>query len=379
MSVKLSIHHPLSDFDLHVDLTIPNEGVTALFGPSGAGKTTIMLILAGLIEPVAGHIQLDGETLLDTEADISIPAYQRGIGSVFQEARLFPHRTVAGNLDYAAKRASKRDQRTNRKTLTSILGLEPLLARKPDTLSGGEKQRVALGRTLLSQPRLLLMDEPLSALDQGRRSEILPYLERLRDEVGIPILYISHAVDEVARLADRMIVLNRGEVAAQGPIEDVMGRLDLFPLTGRFEAGAVLNTRVASHNDPMKMSMLNFEGGRFLVPLVQASVGAPVRVRIRARDVILALEEPKLISANNILSGTISDIREESGAYLDVQVTVGTDKILARITRLSRERLGGLAIGTPVYALIKSVSVERHNGLQTTRQATSEAPKKAGP
>lgn len=360
MTVTIRIDHPLDGFTLDIGFRMAGTGVTALFGPSGAGKTTCMMAIAGLIRPRRGILRLGETVLMDVENGIFVPPHKRRIGCVFQDARLFPHLSVEGNLRYGAKRAPERPGDGEMAMIIDMLGLGSLLKRRPVSLSGGERQRVALGRTLLAKPRLMLLDEPLAALDQGRKSEILPYLERLRDEMRIPMLYVSHSIDEVARLADDMVLLNKGRIAAHDRMERIMARLDLFPLTGRFEAGAVLMTEVTRQDPDMAMTELAFDGGVLRVPGVTLEPGRKARVRVRARDVMLALERPSLISANNILKGEISDIREEEGAYLDVQVKIGGSYLLARITRLSRSRLGGLPVGTKVYAIIKSVSVERH-------------------
>lgn len=358
MSVAVSIRHRLGDFDLDVEFSGADSGVTALFGPSGAGKSATIGAIAGLIRPDSGRITIDGDTVFDSEARRFLPARRRRIGYVFQDGRLFPHLSVRGNLLFGARRARGRLVTSSFDDVIALLGLENLLDRRPATLSGGERQRVALGRALLFGPRLLLLDEPLAALDQGRKAEIIPFLQRLRDEARVPIVYVSHAIDEVAQLADTMVVMSDGRVAAQGSVFDVTARLDLFPLTGRFEAGSVLAARVVAHDAGDALTELDIGGGHLWVPAIAEAIDSQVRLRIRARDIMLALAQPENISANNVLRGTVSGIRRDAGTYADVQVEVGTARLIARITRRSVGRLG-LDVGRPVFAVIKSVTVDR--------------------
>lgn len=367
--LSVSLAHQVGEFALSVRFETASGGATALFGPSGAGKSTILDAIAGLLRPGEGRIILDDRVLVDTHRRVFVPAERRRIGVVFQEGRLFPHLSVRENLLFGWRRCrgpkmpprvDPPPQAISPPTVDSVialLGLEALLRRAPSTLSGGERQRVALGRALLMQPRLLLLDEPLSALDVARRAEILPYLERLRDDAQVPILLVSHAVEEVARLADRVIVLDHGRVQAQGAVQDVFSRLDLAPLTGMFEAGAVLQATVRSHNPRYGLSVLDLDGGYITVPLVTAPVGASVRLRIRSRDVMLAKRKPVDISANTILRATISGLAGDGPTAL-VQMTVGTQRLVARITQLSAERMA-LSPGQTVYAIIKAVTVDR--------------------
>ncbi|MDZ4736438.1 MAG: molybdenum ABC transporter ATP-binding protein [Rhodospirillaceae bacterium] len=360
MILALALRHRLGAFALDVDFKIERPGITALFGPSGAGKTTIVNAIAGLLRPQAGRIAIDSDVLFDSKRGVNLPARQRRIGYVFQDARLFPHLDVRDNLLFGARRCAAGRTAAPFDAIVSLLGIAAILDRRPRHLSGGERQRIALGRALLAEPRLLLLDEPLSGLDQGRRAEIMPYLERLRDEAGIPMLYVSHAVDEVARLADHMVVLDSGRVVASGSVFDLMARLDLFPLTGPIEAGAVFEARIETHDLQDQMTALTFDGGRFWVPGIEGSIGATVRVRIRARDVMLALEKPHSISANNVLRGTVTEIRPDSSPHIDVQIACGGTLLIARITRRSLERLG-LQPGTALYAVIKSVTIDRRS------------------
>lgn len=356
--LSVQVRHDFPGFALDAAFDVDRRGIVALFGPSGAGKSSIVNAIAGLMRPRDGRIRIDDATLLDTDAGVDVPTRSRRIGYVFQDSRLFPHLSVAGNLAYGAKRAPEPPSQAEHDRIVDLLGIGHLAGRRPATLSGGERQRVALGRALLSRPRLLLLDEPLAALDQARKAEILPYLEQLRGT--LPIVYVSHSVEEVTRLADEIVVLNTGRVAAQGSVFDITSRLDLFPLTGRFEAGAVIEGRIASQAAADHLTEVTLDGGRLWVPRLDAEVGATVRIRIRARDVMLAVSEPDGISANNVLAGEVADIREDAGAYLDVLVACGNDRLIARITHRSLHRLG-LRPGQKVHAVIKSVTVDRHS------------------
>ncbi|MDX6749657.1 molybdenum ABC transporter ATP-binding protein [Geminicoccaceae bacterium 1502E] len=360
MSLEVALRHDFGPFGLDIAFSVDRPGITALFGPSGSGKSTTISAIAGLLRPAAGRIVVNGRVLLDTERGIVLPPRRRRLGYVFQDARLFPHLSVRSNLLFGWRRAGRPASRAEIDHLVELLGIGALLERRPGMLSGGERQRVALGRALLTAPEAVLLDEPLSALDHARKQEIMPYLERLRDEARMPMLYVSHAIDEVTRLADHMILLDGGRVAAAGAVSDVMARLDLFPLTGRFEAGAVLETVVGRHDAADALSELEFAGGRLVVPLVDAPPGARVRARVRARDVMLALHEPRDISANNILVAEVAGIRLDEGAFADVQLACGTTRLVARVTRRSVERLG-LCPGLPIVAIIKAVTVDRRS------------------
>lgn len=333
------------------------SGITALFGHSGSGKTTVLRVLAGLEAGADGTVTFDG-TPWQTPAPgpTFVPTHARGIGYVFQDARLFPHLTVAGNLAYAARRSRGRAG-ADFETVTRTLDLGPLLERQPDGLSGGERQRVAVARALLTRPRLLLMDEPLSALDQKRKNEILPYIARLPGEFGVPVIYVTHSVDEVAYLADTMIVLSKGRKIADGPVTETLARLDLGPATGRFEAGVVLAGRIIAHDNRFQLSEIDVGGAKIAVPVVAAAVGSPVRLRVRARDVILATERPNNVSSRNILEGTVIEIVEEPDtAFAETLIEVGAGRLRARLTRRSVAELG-LAPGARVYCMVKSTSL----------------------
>ncbi|MGH8686537.1 MAG: molybdenum ABC transporter ATP-binding protein [Burkholderiales bacterium] len=359
MRLELDIAIALGTFELEAKLE-SDAGVTALFGRSGAGKTTILNAIAGLVRPQRGTLRLDGMTFFDAAQRIDLPVQRRRLGYVFQEGRLLPHLTVRQNLLYGRFFTPAGERRTEFDPVVALLDLAPLLARRPHDLSGGEKQRVAIGRALLASPRLLLMDEPLASLDAGRKGEILYYIERLRDETRIPIVYVSHAIDEVVRLADTVALVSEGRVRAIGPVAEMAGRLDLRPHLGRFEGGAVIEATVAEQDLDMGLARLVFPGGELYAPDVDALAGTPVRVRIRARDVALALSRPMDASFLNVLAGTVTAVGEDAGASVDVQLAVGGTPVIARITRKSCMALG-LAPGKSVYALVKAVAIDRHS------------------
>jgi molybdate transport system ATP-binding protein len=361
MSDAVELHHRLGAFTLDAIFAFgAAPGVTALFGASGAGKSTILHAIAGLMRPERGRIVLQGETLLDTAHGIFVPARARRIGVVFQDSRLFPHLSVHNNLLYGWRRSRRHAGTANIDSITALLGLERLLDRRPGTLSGGERSRVALARALLMSPRALLLDEPLAALDAPRKAEILPYLERLVQETKIPMLYVSHALDEVARLADHMVVLSEGRVAAEGSLFDVTARLDLFTGAHRLP-GAILEAIIARHDAAHGLTELAFAGETLVIPKIAGAPGGKVRIRIDADDIMLAVVKPEGVSANNILPATIAAIAED-GPNADVQLQLREGRLVARITRRSVERLA-LKPGAKVFALIKSVTVggREHN------------------
>ncbi|MCD1265291.1 molybdenum ABC transporter ATP-binding protein [Shinella sumterensis] len=357
MSLVVDIRHRLGDFSLEAAFS-SDGGVTALFGRSGSGKTSLIRIIAGLTRPADGRVQLDGDVLVDAAARRFVPPHRRRFGYVFQEARLFPHLTVRRNLDYGRWFAPKGARAENPARIIDLLGIGSLLDRQPAHLSGGEKQRVAIGRALLSSPRLLLMDEPLVALDDERKAEILPYLERLRDEVGIPIVYVSHSVAEVARLADTVVLMAAGRIEAIGPASDVLGGPRLASAMERREAGSVLTGRVEANDAAHGLATIRLEGGAaLLVPGAKASPGETVRLRIPARDVMVATARPEGLSALNILEGTLEAIEPDGEGMASLRIACGGDHVRARITALSVERLG-LEPGLPVHAVIKTVALE---------------------
>ncbi len=358
--LQVDIEHRLADFALDIHFRA-GRGLTALFGRSGAGKTSVVNAIAGLLHPRRGRIVMDGSVLLDTEHGICVPTYRRRVGYVFQEGRLFPHLTVRKNLLFGRWFAPSRERRASSlDDIVDLLDIAPLLDRRPGRLSGGEKQRVAIGRALLASPRLLLMDEPLASLDARRKDEILPYLERLRDEARVPIVYVSHSIAEVARLATTIVLISTGRVHAVGPVPEVMGRAELYPLAGRFEAGAVLAVRIAAHDPRWSLSQLTGDFGKLTVPRLDAPVGTALRVRIRARDVILAINRPTGISALNVLVARVERLVPIEEGALEVQLRLGAERLLARVTRRSGDALG-LAAGREVFAVIKTVAIDRRS------------------
>jgi molybdate transport system ATP-binding protein len=357
--LEVDIEHQLGGFDLDIHFR-SGPGLTALFGRSGAGKTSIVNVIAGLVRPEKGRIVVDGSVLIDTERGIWVPAHRRRVGYVFQEDRLFPHLTVRQNLLFGRWFATGSKPTAPLHDVVDLLGIGGLLDRRPARLSGGEKQRTAIGRALLAGPRLLLMDEPLASLDDPRKDEILPYIERLRDRAGVPIVYVSHAVAEVTRLASTIVLISDGRVRAVGPLQEVMGRAELYPMTGRFEAGAVLAARVAAHDARWGLTELAGDFGKLIVPRLPTPVGASLRVRIRARDVILAASPPMDISALNVLAGRVEAVVPIEEAALEVQLRLGKERLLARVTKRSGAALD-LIPGREVFAVIKTVAIDRRS------------------
>jgi molybdate transport system ATP-binding protein len=352
----------LDAFDFHCDIDLPVAGLTALFGASGAGKSTLLNLVAGLSRPDEGRIAVGSRVFFDRSTGVEVPVEQRELGFVFQDARLFPHLTARQNLMYGLRRAGRRAQalRATPDAVIELLGLAPVLERRPHTLSGGERQRVAIGRALLAQPRLLLMDEPLASLDAPRKAEVLTYIERLRDEFDVPILYVTHAVDEVLRLARTLVVLHRGAIVAAGPIDDVLQEPAVARLFPAIEAASLLHCRVRGHDERYGLTALEVDAGVTLrVPRIDLAPGTSVRVRIPARDVALALSQPVDVSTVNRLPGTVIALDPLDATHVDARVRIGGGVPLhARVTRESTERLG-LIVGLPVWCLIKSVALDR--------------------
>jgi molybdate transport system ATP-binding protein len=343
-------------FSLDVAFKTPTPGITAIFGPSGCGKSTILAAVAGLLRPDSGHVALDGQVLFEAERRLSVPPEQRRCGVVFQESRLFPHFSVETNLRYGLRRAPRRAEGLDFAEVVELLGIGPLLGRRPTGLSGGEKQRVALGRALLSRPHLLLMDEPLAALDNARKAEVLPFLARLRQRLRIPALYVTHALDEVDQLADSLVLMQAGRVLASGSVEDLAARTDLPALAGRRDAGAVLACTVLGHEPARGLTRLAFPGGQLLVPLQGLAVGATLRVRVRARDVSVAIGAPEGLSMQNVLPAMLESIEPGHAHEAMLRLRVGPSLFLARVTADAVSRLR-LAPGQPVWALVKSVAL----------------------
>ncbi|MER2508737.1 MAG: molybdenum ABC transporter ATP-binding protein [Amaricoccus sp.] len=340
--------------------------LTALFGHSGSGKTTLVNLISGLGRPEQGRVAIDGRVLVDTAARQFVPAHRRRIGYVFQDARLFTHLTVRQNLAYGRLFAPRAERWADVPRIVEMLGIGPLLDRRPARLSGGEKSRVAIGRALAASPRLMLMDEPLASLDEARKAEILPYIERLRDEAGIPIVYVSHAIAEVARLATDVVVLAAGRVVASGPAAEVLARLDLAAPGERDETAALVEAVLESQDETFALSVLRSAAGVWRVPRIEAPIGRRLRARIRARDVMLALDRPERISALNVLPAVVRSINEAPGATdALVQLDAGGDGLLARVTRRTVVSLS-LAPGTPLWAVVKAVSFDRANPPERT-------------
>ena len=355
--IEARIHLPWPGFTLDVDLRLPGRGVTALFGHSGSGKTTLLRCIAGLERAPGARVLFQGEVWQDGAS--WLPTHRRPLGYVFQEASLFPHLSVAGNLRYGLKRSGADSAALNQ--AIALLGIGHLLERRPDRLSGGERQRVGIARALALRPRVLLMDEPLAALDHARKKEILPYLERLRDELDIPMLYVSHAPDEVARLADHLVVLADGRVQAEGPLAETLTRLD-GPLRLGEDAGVVLAGTLAERDAEWHLVRVDFPGGHLWTRDPGLPVGKAVRVRVLARDVSLARQPPWSSSIQNVLPGVVDALAadEHPGVAL-VRVVVGDEaagraRLLARVTRRSAASLR-LEPGTPVWVQIKSVAL----------------------
>jgi molybdate transport system ATP-binding protein len=351
--LEVSLRHAFSGFTLDAHFRAP-PGVTVLFGRSGSGKTTIVNAVAGLLMPDEGRIAAGEWVLLDTAQGVRLPPHRRRLGYIFQEGRLFPHLTVRQNLAYGAWFAPKDAPREDMGRVVDLLGIADLLDRRPGALSGGEKQRVAIGRALLSAPRLILADEPLAALDDARKAEILPYFERLRDDVNVPILYVSHSASEVARLATTVVALEEGRVIGQGPAAEVLSDPAVLP-TGAREAGAVITAKVAAHHED-GLTELDAGGAALFLPRLGQPPGSRLRVRIAAHDVILSRTRPEGLSALNIVPGTVRELRPGDGPGMIVGLDTQAGRLLARITQRSAQALG-LAEGMAVHAVIKTVAV----------------------
>ncbi len=345
----------LGEFRLDAGFEAPGRGVTALFGPSGSGKTTLLRCLAGLERAPDSYLEVNGEIWQDDSKGIYLPTHRRPLGYVFQEASLFPHLDVRRNLEYGWKRIPATQRRVGFDQAVELVGIGQLLDRDPARLSGGERQRVAIARALLVSPDLLLMDEPLAALDLASKRDILPYLERLHDELSIPVLYVSHSPDEVARLADYMVLMEKGKTIASGPIHEMLTRLDL-PLAHGDEAGVVVDTVIGEHDQAFHLSRLDFSGGSISVAQQPYALGHAMRLRIHARDVSLALERHGDSSILNILPARVVEIAEENPAQVMLKLDAGGIPLLARITRKSCALLE-LRPGMAVFAQVKSVAL----------------------
>lgn len=355
--IEISVRHQLSSLELDVDIQV-DVGLSAVFGRSGCGKTTLINMLAGLMTPDEGRIAVEGKVLFDRSAGINVPPEHRRMGYVFQDARLFPHLRVEQNLVYGMRLLPSALRRHTVNEVADLLDLSALMSRRPATLSGGEKQRVAIGRAILASPSMLLMDEPLASLDNYLKSEIMPFIERLRDEIKLPIFYVSHSIDEVVRLAETVIVMSNGKVEAQGQVESIMSRLDLRPFTGRYEAGAVIAATVKGHDEKYGLTELSCPAGSLFLTESKIRPGTGIRLRIRARDVSLATERPSGTSVLNVFPGTVMEI-ENGGprSQVDVLVDIGVP-IIARITRRSLAELT-IEPGKKVYAMVKAAAIDK--------------------
>ena len=358
--LRVELRKRRGDFMLDAAFGAPTPGVTALFGRSGCGKSTLISLIAGLLEPDAGRIVIGEDVLFDGERELSIDARHRRIGVVFQDPRLFPHLSVQGNLDYGARRVPRELSRfVSFDEVVGLLGLGGLLGRRPHELSGGEKQRVAFGRALLSQPRLLLLDEPLASLDLARREEVLPYLERLRDAFAIPIVYVSHQFDEVLRLATRVVLLEAGRTVADGDIATVSRDPQLRAIVGPDSVGAVLSGHV-ERLDANGLAVLRVGDAELNVELEGAAVNQRIQIQVLARDVIVASARPVGLSVRNVVAARVISVTPDAGRAVLVELDIGrTATLLARITSRASEELG-LSVNKEVWALIKAASLRGH-------------------
>lgn len=365
--LQIDVQAPLGDFSLAVDVTLPEVSVAALFGASGSGKTSLLRVLAGFTQ-AQGYICCGNEVWLDSKSGINVPAHLRGIGFMFQDARLFEHLNVEENLRFAQRRATKQPQLVDFAAVVDAFDLTPLLQRRTAELSGGETQRVALARTLLTQPKLLLLDEPLAALDDARKSELLPYLERLVREFSLPVIYVSHDLEEVARLSHDMIVLEQGAVVAQGTTAELFARLDLPEVSGRLEASALIVASVIEQDELWQLTRLLVAGQKLALPMRSGiAVGDKVSLRLRARDVALATSLPVGLSIRNVLAGSIVALEQSPDSpFAEVAIELSGDtatesgektRLRSRITRAAAADLD-LAVGRLVFALVKSVTFD---------------------
>jgi len=343
------------DFGFNVDLRLPGSGISVLFGPSGSGKTTLLRCIAGLERPAQGYLSINGKVWQDSETGLFLPTHRRALGYVFQQANLFPHLNVYRNVCFGLKRIGKQPADAGLDPTIELLGIGHLLDRMPARLSGGERQRVAIARALVLQPDILLMDEPLAALDFQRKQEILPYLTRLHQELDIPVLYVTHARQEVAKLADHLVVLHEGRVQAEGALTETLSRLDL-PQAEDQQAAMIWEGRIAAHENDYHLTRIDCAGIELSMPRVDAPVGTPVRVQIFARDVSVTLAAPHATSILNVLPATLTGMADSSNGQTVLRLTVGNLPLLAHITCKSRQLLN-LQIGDTLYVQIKGTSI----------------------
>ena len=359
--MEIDLKRKQGNFTVNVAFHGAPSGVTALFGSSGAGKTSIVNMVAGLLKPDSGRVAVDGHVLFDSSSGINLPPEKRRVGYVFQDGRLLPHYTVKSNLTYGMHRTPSNQRYVDFDQVVELLGIGPLLSRRPATLSGGEKQRVAIGRALLASPALLLMDEPLASLDANRKSEVLPFIMAMSREFAIPILYVTHAMDEILHLASRMVLLESGRVLASGPIEQLISRPDLRPYFGNEDYGTLIEAEVVSNDDADGLTHLRFPGGVLKAGRISAPPGASVRIRIPARSVAIALEKPVQSSFQNIFPGIVTHVIDDGGAFASVGLDLGCP-LVAQITMKSCRQMNIMA-GQPVFAVIKTVSLSPFTAL----------------
>lgn len=341
-------------FDLQVDLTLPDQGVTALFGPSGCGKTTLLRAIAGLDRHGNGLLKTRSTVWQDDST--FVPPHRRSLGYVFQEASLFPHLNVRQNIEYGYKRSPENDRSVSLDNTIALMGLENLLVQKPNKLSGGERQRAAIAQALVASPKLLLMDEPLTALDNASKQEIIPYLETLKVQLNIPMVYVSHTVEEVARLADNMILMNAGRITARGATQEMLTRLDI-DYAYENDATSIVEGTVSGHDEPYQLTYIKCGSEHFTIPYRTFKIGSPVRLRLKARDLSITLERPTQSSILNIFPATVDSLAEDGTAQANVRLLLGENPILARITRKSVAHLN-LKPGKHVFLQVKSVSLQ---------------------
>lgn len=347
------------NFRLDVDVDLAAQGITGLFGPSGAGKTSLLRCVAGLEAADRGRVSIGDALLEDSDQKLSVPSEKRRIGYVFQEPRLFPHLSIEANLRFGLRRSQRGMPAQSFERIVDMLGLESLLARATAGLSGGEAQRVAIGRALLSAPELLLMDEPLASLDETRKNDVLPYLDRLHQDAGVPIIYVSHNIDEICQLCDQLAVMSDGVVVAHGDLQSVLLQTEL-PVLGGNEAGAVLRATVTAIDAENELTAISAAGHELWVPGRDLRVGSTVSLRVRANDVSLCLDRPERTSILNVLPARIEQLQDEPDGTVLLRMLIGAECILARITKKSRAQLS-LQVGTQVYAQVKSIAIRQRD------------------
>ena len=357
--LRVAVQKRRGSFLLDAHFELPTPGVVALFGRSGCGKSTLVHVIAGLLAADEGGVSLDDILLQDTARQLYVPPERRRIGYVFQAARLFPHLSVAANLNYGLKRSAGRRYVTI-DSVADLLALGPLMGRRTHQLSGGEKQRVAIGRALLSQPNLLLLDEPLASLDAARRDEVLPYLEQLRDRLAIPMVYVSHNFDEVLRLATDLVLMQAGKVVAQGRLSEMSLNKDLRSIIGPEAVGAIVDGIVLGRDDMSGLTRLQVGHGELKVQQVDAAVGTILRVQLLARDIIVATQPPQHLSVRNILAGVITAVSDDDAGSDLIAIDIGAVHIMARVTKAATRELA-LKVGQPAWALVKAVSLRGHS------------------